>query len=127
MKIAGPAEQESELGTAGVGKNHATSNGLRHPETRQEEGQVLVLIIGFVLTALLVATVVIAASSVYLEHKKLLSARGRRLGGRGGQLHPRSAWQRRRHAVRRPQRGAGFAAPSSTILAATALSTASAA
>jgi hypothetical protein len=34
---------------------------------------VLVVIIGFVMTALLVATVVIAASSVYLEHKKLLS------------------------------------------------------
>ena len=34
----------------------------------------LVLSIGFVLIALLVATVVMAASSVYLEHKKLLSA-----------------------------------------------------
>ncbi|KRE80355.1 pilus assembly protein TadG-related protein [Arthrobacter sp. Soil763] len=33
----------------------------------------MVLIIGFVLLALLVATVVAAASSVYLEHKKLLS------------------------------------------------------
>ena len=33
----------------------------------------MVLIIGFVLLALLVATVVMAASSVYLEHKKLLS------------------------------------------------------
>ena len=33
----------------------------------------LVLLIGFIVTALLVATVVIAASSVYLEHKKLLS------------------------------------------------------
>lgn len=33
----------------------------------------MVLIIGYVLVALLVATVVMAASSVYLEHKKLLS------------------------------------------------------
>ncbi|WP_445153925.1 pilus assembly protein TadG-related protein [Arthrobacter sp. Hor0625] len=33
----------------------------------------MVLIIGFVLLGLLVATVVAAASSVYLEHKKLLS------------------------------------------------------
>ena len=38
-----------------------------------EDGQLMVLIIGFVLVALLVATVVVAASSVYLEHKKLLS------------------------------------------------------
>ena len=33
----------------------------------------LVLSIGFIVIALLVATVVMAASSVYLEHKKLLS------------------------------------------------------
>ena len=33
----------------------------------------MVLIIGFVLLALLLTTVVIAASSVYIEHKKLLS------------------------------------------------------
>jgi uncharacterized membrane protein len=33
----------------------------------------MVLIIGFMLLALLLATVVIAASSVYIEHKKLLS------------------------------------------------------
>ncbi|MDQ0820239.1 hypothetical protein QFZ79_002533 [Arthrobacter sp. V4I6] len=33
----------------------------------------IVLIIGYVLLALLLATVVMAASSVYLEHKKLLS------------------------------------------------------
>lgn len=38
-----------------------------------EDGQLMVLIVGFVLVALLVATVVVAASSVYLEHKKLLS------------------------------------------------------
>lgn len=38
-----------------------------------DDGQLMVLIIGFVLLALLLATVVIGASSVYLEHKKLLS------------------------------------------------------
>ena len=43
------------------------------PGPRRQEGQVLVLSIGFMLIALLVATVVMAASSVYLEHKKLLS------------------------------------------------------
>lgn len=39
-----------------------------------EAGQVGVLIIGYVLLALLVVTIVAAASSVYLGHKKLLSA-----------------------------------------------------
>lgn len=39
-----------------------------------EAGQVGVLIIGYVLLALLVITVVAGASSVYLGHKKLLSA-----------------------------------------------------
>ncbi|WP_346763470.1 pilus assembly protein TadG-related protein [Arthrobacter sp. PAMC25564] len=38
-----------------------------------EDGQLAVLIIGYVLVALLVTSVVIAASSVYIEHKKLLS------------------------------------------------------
>ena len=38
-----------------------------------EDGQMTVLIIGYVLLALLVATVVMGASSVYIEHKKLLS------------------------------------------------------
>lgn len=41
--------------------------------TGGEDGQVIVLIIGYVLLALLLATVVMAASSVYLEHKRLLS------------------------------------------------------
>ena len=39
-----------------------------------EAGQVGVLIIGYVLLALLLITVIAAASSVYLGHKKLLSA-----------------------------------------------------
>lgn len=38
-----------------------------------ESGQLMVLIIGYVLLALLVTTVVAAASTVYIEHKKLLS------------------------------------------------------
>lgn len=43
----------------------------RNPD--REGGQLIVLIIGYVLLALLVATVVMAVSSVYIEHKKLLS------------------------------------------------------
>jgi hypothetical protein len=46
--------------------------GLRHAGHGQE-GQMIVLIIGYVLLALLLATVVMAATSIYLEHKKLLS------------------------------------------------------
>ena len=40
---------------------------------RRDEGQIMVLALGYILLALLMATVVMAASSVYLEHKKLLS------------------------------------------------------
>ncbi|WP_285725385.1 pilus assembly protein TadG-related protein [Psychromicrobium xiongbiense] len=39
-----------------------------------EDGQTMVLIVGYVLLALLVVCTVVALSSVYLEHKKLLSA-----------------------------------------------------
>ncbi|PRB44297.1 hypothetical protein CQ020_03555 [Arthrobacter sp. MYb23] len=39
----------------------------------REEGQITVLVVGFVLLSLLLASVVMAASAVYLEHKKLLS------------------------------------------------------
>ncbi|MGR0159529.1 pilus assembly protein TadG-related protein [Paenarthrobacter nitroguajacolicus] len=38
-----------------------------------EDGQITVLIVGFVLLSLLLASVVMAASAVYLEQKKLLS------------------------------------------------------
>ena len=38
-----------------------------------DNGQVLVMILGYVLLALLVATVVMGISAVYLEHKRLLS------------------------------------------------------
>ncbi|WDF32384.1 pilus assembly protein TadG-related protein [Arthrobacter agilis] len=39
-----------------------------------EQGQVTVLIIGYILISLLVITVVLGASSLYIGHKKLLSA-----------------------------------------------------
>ena len=38
-----------------------------------EEGQMMVMILGYVMVALLLTTVVIGISSVYLEHKRLLS------------------------------------------------------
>ena len=41
---------------------------------RGEEGQIGVLIIGYVLVSLLVVSVVMGASALYLGHKKLLSA-----------------------------------------------------
>ena len=45
---------------------------MNRPEPGQD-GQLMVMILGYVLLALLVATVVIGISSVYLEHKRLLS------------------------------------------------------
>ncbi|MFW0774621.1 pilus assembly protein TadG-related protein [Paenarthrobacter nitroguajacolicus] len=39
----------------------------------REDGQITVLMVGFMLLSLLLASVVMAASAVYLEHKKLLS------------------------------------------------------
>ena len=43
------------------------------PDQPEEDGQLMVMIIGFVLLALLVVTVVLGIPSVYLEHKRLLS------------------------------------------------------
>jgi hypothetical protein len=40
---------------------------------KSEDGQMMVMILGYVTLALLVTTVVIGISSVYLEHKRLLS------------------------------------------------------
>ena len=54
------------------------------------------LIIGFVLLALLVATVVTAVSSIYIEHKRLLSLADGASRRRRGQLHPGPARKRRR-------------------------------
>ncbi|NKX51544.1 hypothetical protein HER39_13395 [Arthrobacter deserti] len=45
----------------------------RRPPRADENGQVLVLTIGLVALCLLVAAVVMAASALYVEHKKLLS------------------------------------------------------
>jgi hypothetical protein len=45
----------------------------REETPSREEGQIAVLSIGFILLALLTATVVMAVSAVYIEHKKLLS------------------------------------------------------
>ncbi|WP_245934419.1 pilus assembly protein TadG-related protein [Arthrobacter psychrolactophilus] len=42
-------------------------------EETDEQGQIMVLLIGFVLIVLLIVTVIAAAGSVYLGHKKLLS------------------------------------------------------
>lgn len=39
----------------------------------REDGQVMVLIIGYVVISLLVVTIAMAASAVYIEHKRLLS------------------------------------------------------
>lgn len=44
-----------------------------NPRTKNEDGQMMVMILGYVTLALLVATVGIGISSVYLEHKRLLS------------------------------------------------------
>jgi hypothetical protein len=41
--------------------------------TKNEDGQMMVMILGYVALALLVTTVVIGISAVYLEHKRLLS------------------------------------------------------
>jgi hypothetical protein len=43
------------------------------PGQSNDDGQMIVLIIGYVTLALLLVTVVIGISSVYLEHKRLLS------------------------------------------------------
>jgi hypothetical protein len=43
------------------------------PSKAVEDGQMIVLVLGYVLLALLVTTVVVGISSVYLEHKRLLS------------------------------------------------------
>ncbi|MGA7206727.1 MAG: pilus assembly protein TadG-related protein [Specibacter sp.] len=45
----------------------------RRPRTR-DDGQIMVLLIGYVLLALLLVTVVAAGSSLYIGHKQLLSA-----------------------------------------------------
>lgn len=60
--------------SAVISKNgRVTRNyGMAAPR-KSEEGQITVMVIGFVLLALLLMTVIAAASSTYLAHKKLLS------------------------------------------------------
>jgi uncharacterized membrane protein len=41
---------------------------------RSDDGQIGILVIGYLLISLLVVTVVLAVTAVYIEHKKLLSA-----------------------------------------------------
>ncbi|WP_104118115.1 pilus assembly protein TadG-related protein [Arthrobacter sp. B1805] len=57
----------------------AVSPGVRDPgddtgHGHREDGQVGILVIGYLLVSLLVLTVVLAVTAVYIEHKKLLSA-----------------------------------------------------
>ena len=68
-----PAGASRHPGSGGQHHGAPVPAARTQPRARRQEGQVLVLGIGFILIALLVATVVMAASSVYLEHKKLLS------------------------------------------------------
>ncbi|WP_404496104.1 pilus assembly protein TadG-related protein [Arthrobacter sp. GAS37] len=46
---------------------------LQSRKSEGEDGHLMVLTIGYVVIALLLATVVAAASAIYIEHKKLLS------------------------------------------------------
>lgn len=50
----------------------AGPDGMQRSADR-DDGQILVMVIGYVLLALLLATVVMAVSAVYIEYKKLLS------------------------------------------------------
>ncbi|MDI2035004.1 pilus assembly protein TadG-related protein [Paenarthrobacter nitroguajacolicus] len=50
-----------------------TVNPDRPGQPHRDDGQITVLFLGYVVLALLLATVVMAASAMYLEHKKLLS------------------------------------------------------
>ncbi|WP_434993742.1 pilus assembly protein TadG-related protein [Arthrobacter sp. Ld5] len=51
-----------------------TPPAVRANAARGEDGQIGVLVIGYLLVCLFVVTVVLAVSAVYIEHKKLLSA-----------------------------------------------------
>lgn len=64
----------SALSVSGPRGRGGIAHAAAPPASRgDEEGQVAVLIIGFVAISLLILTVVMAASSVYIERKKLLS------------------------------------------------------
>lgn len=51
----------------------APAHGGKGEKTAEEDGQITVLIIGYILLSLLVVAVVTGVSAVYIEHKKLLS------------------------------------------------------
>lgn len=55
-----------------TGVCEAENRGQRKRDS-DDSGQVMILVIGYVILTLMVLTVVMAISSVYLEHKKLLS------------------------------------------------------
>jgi hypothetical protein len=59
--------------TAAGSESHGNYGEAGLDRTKADDGQVLVLLIGFVLLSLLILTVVMGASTVYVERKKLLS------------------------------------------------------
>jgi hypothetical protein len=61
------------MNTHPVAGTGATCTATTSADPAAEGGQMIVMIIGYVMLALLVVTVVIGISSVYLEHKRLLS------------------------------------------------------
>lgn len=79
MSSAGAGQTSGFAPTASPGNAVRTGRRLRDPSRLRapsrpgDDGQITVLILGYVLLALLLATVVMAASAMYLEHKKLLS------------------------------------------------------
>lgn len=79
MSSAGAGQTSGFAPTASPGNAVRTGRRLRAPSRLRDpsrpgdDGQITVLILGYVLLALLLATVVMAASAMYLEHKKLLS------------------------------------------------------
>ncbi|MFF2842345.1 pilus assembly protein TadG-related protein [Paenarthrobacter sp. NPDC057981] len=73
MSRAGANQTAGFAPRASSGNAVRTGRRLRDPSRPGDDGQITVLILGYVLLALLLATVVMAASAMYLEHKKLLS------------------------------------------------------
>ena len=55
------------------GRQSQESQDIHIDQSDPEAGQITVLIIGYILLALLLTSVVVAVSTVYIEHKKLLS------------------------------------------------------
>ncbi|WP_246036138.1 pilus assembly protein TadG-related protein [Sinomonas susongensis] len=53
---------------------NAVQRSCGHAECEQESGQILLLLVGFAVLCLLVASVVVGVSAVHLERQRLLSA-----------------------------------------------------